>query len=352
MSEFLEGLLESTDMISRWATAEILFQLCHAPYLERLRQGASTADIASEFHLDPELFDVYVTALEREGVVTRENRIVKLSILGNRLCRYVGWFTLLVGGYGVLFRNVNKILDGTYDGPRRDANWVGIGSCSMSQYDCIPLTKQLMDQVKPDAKRVLDYGCGNAQYLVSFCERYPHLKAIGVEENKQACEAGRRLLMERGLEDRITLVNSDVLSYEPDEPPDFILFAFVLQEIVAQSGEAAVIELLRGLAEKFPSRHILVVEVDDVTKTNPEIFETPIGRGFYNYYFMLHPFTHQKLLPNQEWKALFARAGFSVIAQQAVDRAVDPSGLEIGYVLQPAQVSSVPEMIGAGRTMA
>src|SRR5207237_10425964 len=121
--------------------------------------------------------------------------------------------------------------------------------------------------------------------------RYPELYAIGVEENTEACEAGRRLVAERGLKDRITLVNRDILSYDPTAVPDFIIFAFVLQELVEQVGERQLVAFLATLRREFPGSHVIVIEVDDVSATDPGAFATPMGRGFYNYYFMLHPFT-------------------------------------------------------------
>jgi 2-ketoarginine methyltransferase len=336
MNDFAPGLLTTVDMLSRWVTAELLFQLCHAPYLERLRSGDEPAAFARDFGLDPDLFEVYLCSLQREGIVETDGKRVRLSELGSRYCRYAGWITLFVGGYGTLFRNVDAILRGTHRGARRDAGWVGIGSCLMSQFDSIPLTGALIERVRPDAALVLDYGCGNALSIVTLCERNPRLRAIGVEESAVACEAARRLVAERGLDDRVSVVNADVLSYEPTCTPDIVVFAFVLQELAGQSGEAELIGFLSKLGRSFPRSHVVVIEVDDVSKTDPGVFETPMGRGFYNYYFMLHPFTDQRLLPDAAWRRIFAEAGFTVVAREVVDRDIDPSGLEVGYVLEPA----------------
>jgi len=336
MPKILTGLNSTLELISRWATAEVMFQLCKAPYLDALRAGGSINQIATKHNLDRELFIELIDALDREGLARHEGDTVKLSQRGEDVCQCAGWLTLYVGGYGPLFRNIDGIVRRTYSGPRRDGRFVATGSCQISQYDSIPLTRRLIERTRPDARMVVDFGCGNAQYLVTFCEQMPGLRAIGVEENADACDEGRKLIATRNLQDRISLVNSSAIHFTPEEEPDFIIFAFVLHELVSQLGESGVETLLRAFRTRCPNTLLLIIEVDDARETNPDIFNTPIGRGYYNYYFMWHPFTNQRLLPDRAWRALFRGAGFEVIESEVASREIDPSGLEIGYVLRPS----------------
>ncbi len=335
MSSFGSGLDSALDIISKWATGELVFQLCHASYRDLLERGAPLREIATRDGIDEQLLEAFLSSLAREGIVEWHGDTVRFSPRGEQLCRYSGWFTLFIGGYGRLFRNVDSILHGHYDGPRRDGRYVGIGSCLISQYDAIPLTCRLMARTRPHAEFVVDCGCGAALSLVSLCEAMPHLRAIGVEENAESCMEGRRVVAARGMEARIEIVNSDIRNFVPPESPDFIMFSFVLHELVAQLGEDGLVAFLRGLGARFPESYLLAIEVDDASKSNPDVFESGIGRGYYNYYFMLHPFTNQRLLSDSQWQRIFESAGYRLIDRQIVDPEVDSSGLEIGYVLAP-----------------
>jgi 2-ketoarginine methyltransferase len=161
----------------------------------------------------------------------------------------------------------------------------------------------------------------------------PDIQAVGVEPSRGAYEAGARMVREMNLQDRVKLVHSDALEYEVTVQPDFLLFGFVLHELYAQIGEDNLVRYLQTIGRKFRDSHVIVMEVDyDID--NHEVMKSPMGRGYYNPYFLLHPFTDQKLLPKGKWLELFAAAGFEVLASEAVDHRVDPSGLGIGMLLR------------------
>jgi cyclopropane fatty-acyl-phospholipid synthase-like methyltransferase len=45
-----------------------------------------------------------------------------------------------------------------------------------------------------NALTILDLGCGAAHNFVRLLDRYPHVKYVGIEPSKSACEAARRNL--------------------------------------------------------------------------------------------------------------------------------------------------------------
>jgi 2-ketoarginine methyltransferase len=75
-----------------------------------------------------------------------------------------------------------------------------------------------------------------------------------------------------------------------------------------------------------------VVEVD--YQPESDVMRTPYGLGYYNPYFLLHPLTKQTLLPCREWIRLFQRVGLTVESALTADPAIDPTGLEVGFLLQ------------------
>ena len=217
------------------------------------------------------------------------------------------------------------------DGYKRDGMFVGVGSCQISRYDTIPLTKEFIKSVKPDAKSIVDFGCGNALYLCTLAKELDGIKAIGIEPDTSAYEAGLKQVERLGLQDQVSLVNLDALDYQIEEQPDFILFGFVLQEIISQIGRPAMVDYLRKMGQKFSSSYLMVMEVDyDID--NQAVMQSPMGRGYYNPYFLLHPFTNQLLLPKKTWDEIFDEAGYDIVRDEVTSPKARP--LRVWYLLR------------------
>ncbi len=338
--EFLGGLEKSLGYVRGFVASKLVFELLQEGLFELLNNsngGIGVEEVAREKKYDPELLEAVFEYLVVEDILKKEdnNPTVKYSTTsyGKNLEKYKGWFNLLIGGYGPVFSDMGKMLREGRASVSRTGKHVGIGSCQISYYDSIPLTKRLIEKTKPDAKRFVDFGCGNALYLCTFCEEMDGIQAVGIEPDRESYEAGLQLVAEKGLGDRVSLVNCDALSYEFEDTPDFVLFGFVLHEVYAQIGEKELIRFIGDMGKKFSDSNLLVIEVDyDID--NHSVMKTPMGIGYYNPYYLLHPFTNQKLLPKEKWEEIFSRAGFSIVEKEIVDPAVDPTGLEIGYVLR------------------
>ena len=64
-----------------------------------------------------------------------------------------------------------------------------------------------------EGKRVIEFGCGFAEPLVLWAEQFG-ITGVGVEFRPYACQRARERLAERGLEDRIEIVEGDGKAYE------------------------------------------------------------------------------------------------------------------------------------------
>jgi len=336
-SWFQPEMFKTLDYVKGFVGAKVIFQMLKLGVFDDLLEGMSLEGIAAKRGMDAYLLRTVFEYLTVEGLLLKETSgdtaSFRLSAYGSRIKYYEGWFNILVGGYDSIFSNIGAMLQEGIDGYKRDGKWVGIGSCQISRYDTIPLTKAFIQSVKPDARTIVDFGCGNAQYLCTLAQELGDIRAIGIEPDKSAYEAGLKQVAEMGLEGQVSLVNVDALDYEITEHPDFILFGFVLQEIVSQVGRPAFIEYLRKLGSKFADSYLMVMEVDyDVD--NVAVMQSPMGRGYYNPYFLLHPFTNQLLLPKKDWDGIFDEAGYDVVRDEVTSPKADPSGLGICYVLK------------------
>jgi 2-ketoarginine methyltransferase len=335
---FVSHLEGSLTYIRGYVAAQVIFQMLENGFFDLLVKEQSTlSELSDRLGYQPSMLAAALEYLEREAIVVlNEDGRYGLTEKGAMIIAHRGWFELLIGGYGPVFGNLSEILKVGPTAVRRNGALVGRGSCNISRYDAIPLTKTLIRHVNPATKRIVDFGCGNSLYLCTFCEEMPEVTAVGVDPSAGAVEEGRKLVREKGLEARIVLVNSGALDFEVQEIPDCIMFCFVLHELYGQHGEAEVIRYLSHLGRKFPSTHLIVVEVDyDLTKK--EAIYSKIGLGYYNPYFLLHPFTEQRLLPDTEWRRIFLAAGFDVVRSELADPTIDPTGLEIGYALKYRQ---------------
>ncbi|HEX5719161.1 MAG TPA: class I SAM-dependent methyltransferase, partial [Thermoanaerobaculia bacterium] len=247
--------------------------------------------------------------------------------------RYRGWFRLFVGGYEPVLRSLPHLLQHGVGGEIRNMAAVAQGSGEISPFDAAPLVARLIERSGRACGSILDVGCGNGQLLCQILERFPGAFGIAADPSATVLAEARRTISARGLESRAQLIEGDSFGV-PDtkRAPDFILAAFTLQEILGQSGEDVLVDRMISASLRWPSAQWLVVEVDHQPQS--EVMHTVYGLGYYNPYFLFHPLTRQTLLPRQEWIRIFQRVGLTAESVLTADPAIDPTGLELGFLLQ------------------
>jgi 2-ketoarginine methyltransferase len=293
--------------------------------------------VATDLDLDQHRLRTFFAYLANEGIVTFDGDQVGLTEKAHRFAEFRAWYTLLVGGYS---RTLDQLGDALRTGAgvcSRNGRYVGLGSCDMAAFDGMPMTRSLLDRAGVASGEVLDLGCGNARYLVELCRRNPGLRAWGGEPDPGGFAAAQALVAEAGLGDRINLVNVSATQFLTNPPaacrPDLAVFGYVLQEVLGQSGEDAVVDLLRSTVERFPRINIVVIEVaHEVAK--PDIMGHGVARNFWNAYYLIHPFTNQRLETREYWELLFDKAGLTVHGAVTTPRQVDSTGIELGYLLR------------------
>lgn len=337
-ANFRPTLLTSLKYVSAWATAEILWAILQDEKLLRaLEEGVDAEELLSRVGgEDLRVGDGLLEALRCEGVLERDEGKWRLAGSIEELRSMRGWFELFLEGYRPLFQGIGTLARKGAGSVARNPLHVALGSAGMAAFDAVPLILRLIDQVDVEGRCVLDYGCGNAFYLTTLCSQDPELKALGVEVAEETVISARKYVEDQGMSDRISIIHASAPDYLPEVEVDFVVFAFVLHEVVADRGVEGTVKFLREIGERLPDAKLLVIEVSNpfLEGRSDVLAESPQGRGYYNWYVWLHTVTHQRLLRASDWREIFSQAGFEVIGTEGVDPVVDPTGFEIGYALE------------------
>jgi 2-ketoarginine methyltransferase len=337
---FEKRLVEGIGPIAQHFLASGLHHLFTSGIYDRLAgsaAGATVAELAAELDMYPDRLRGLLLYLANEDIVTVQGETVELTGRGRAFAEFRPWYTMMIGGYSSTLDQLGAALKTGADSCTRNGRWVGLGSCEISRYDGMPMTRSLLAAAGVQPRGVLDLGCGNGLYLVDFCQQMPGLTAWGAEPDPAGFAEAQALIATEGLADRVRLANTTATGFLADPPPDcepdLITFGYVLHEIIAQDGDEAVVELLRSTVARFPRINVVVIEVADEIR-NPAAMRHGLARNFWNPYYLFHYFTNQRLETRAFWEGVFDKAGLTLCDSVTTPANVDSTGLELGYLLR------------------
>ncbi|MBN3855653.1 2-ketoarginine methyltransferase [Paraburkholderia sp. Ac-20340] len=335
--QFEANLISELQPIRQFVLAISVYHILRTGIYETLsEEGPMTASaLSSKLSLDPDRLDGFLKYLRNENLLVEKRGAYDLSGKCQTLATYKAWYEMLIGGYAETFLQIGNRLKIGSESCTRNAALVGSGSCGISHFDAIPLTRSLMNEVEGGCHRLLDLGCGNGAYLAEFCKALPHIMACGVEPDEGGFREAQNLIEKAGLSHRVQIRHADAVSFLDSDfefDPDFIVLGFVLHEILGQLGRNGVVNFLEKIIKRFPTINIIVIEVDDKID-DPATMKHGLALAYYNPYYLLHYFTRQKLAPDIVWHEIFHDAGLRVKKKYTTCQNVDSTHLEIGYLL-------------------
>jgi len=299
------------------------------------RPGERVAVLADDLDLGRERVEALLTFLAHEEVLIRDVDRVELSEKGRRLGALRAWYEMMIGGYGKTFLEMGDHLPSASPPVPRDGGLVASGSCGISLHDSLPVVRRLLAGSDRTYETFLDLGCGSGVYLTELASWYPELRAVGIEPSAEAVAAARAWVGSVGMEDRIRIELADAVPFleEGSVRADLVLLGFVLHEILGQRGEAGVRDMLAAVFAANPEADLVIIDIDSGWQ-DPVRMQHPLAMAYYNSYFLLHPFTEQRLERLEYWENLFETCGIRIVERLATDPELDSTGFEIGWLLR------------------
>jgi 2-ketoarginine methyltransferase len=182
-----------------------------------------------------------------------------------------------------------------------------------------------------------DMGCGSGIYLTELCREFPTLHAVGIDPSEGAADAARQHVQSDPSANRITIACSDAVDRMQKNAGQYDLgiICFVIHEILGQRGDEAVDEFLSEYFRNSPDADMMIIDIDHVW-ADREAMHHPLARNYYNQYFLLHPFTSQRLETAQYWDRKFTKLGLRIVNKATSDPAIDSTGIVMGWHLRRA----------------
>jgi 2-ketoarginine methyltransferase len=329
-------LIDSLEPFKGFVLSSMIFAMHKHGLDEDFERGTTLEELVGGRGLDRARAAALVDYLVAAQVVARDaGGRLTLTGLGRRFGEARAWYEMMIGGYGITFLELgDHLADGAPPAPRV-GRYVGSGSCGMSMHDSIPLVRKLLATGDRDYELLVDLGCGSGVYLTELCRDYPRMRAVGIEPDAAAAQAARDWVAGRPTADRVRVEQTGALEWlaGDTERPDLAILAFVIHEVLGQEGEPGVRRLLTELFETAPDLDLVVVDID-LKSFDEAAMKHPLAQNYYNAYYLMHPFTRQRLETREWWESLFADCGLDIAASSLTDPAMDSTGVEVGWLLR------------------
>lgn len=320
--------------------ANMIFALQQSGLEADLDAGATVEALARDHNLNEERLAAFADYLVAAGLLDRSAEgVLTRTGYARTFDEARPWYEMMVGGYGVTFRALGEHLAAGSPPAPRVGGLVGSGSCGISMHDSIPLLRKLLGETGRNYQRLVDLGCGSGVYLTELCADYPGMTAVGIEPDERGAQAAREWVAGQPTGDRVTIEQIGALEWlarnqeQGTDQPDLAVLGFVIHEVLGQEGEEGVRRLLDTLFTTSPDLDLAIIDID-LKSDDAEAMRHPLAQAYYNAYFLMHPFTSQRLKTRGWWEKLFADCGLRVEAFGITDPAMDSTEICIGWVLR------------------
>lgn len=251
------------------------------------------------------------------GILNRQGQHYFLSGKGMQMVKEAKGVFSLIYAYSPLFEELVPLLkeEKRYgQDVQRRGKYVAKGSAEMASYLPFPEARKMIERYR--VKRILDLGCGSADFLISTCSKGDFL-GMGIDISEDAIEYARERVAKTGLNGRIKLSVGDIfnLGVLPEEfkSAELITSMFVLHEFLYE-GIQKVSTILEQIKIAFPNRYLLILEL--CRRTPEDLRYKPSGIAEHH---LFHALSKQGFASFELWKRIFRASRLALVEERRFD---------------------------------
>ena len=334
----------AAELLNGFIGTHVLYALIMTGGLDVLEQAPAPlpiADLVLRTNTDETTMRSLLRTARRIGLVVLDatERHVLLTDRGREAYRVRGYFTATVGGFGDIFRDLDSIAAGVDvfgQSTFQDGHLTALG-CAQNWTFQQPIFDAATAGL--EFSQVTDLGCGAAARLIHLVASRPGVTGVGIDLSGEACQLARENVKLAGLDDRITILQADLLDvvrrpqdYQQAAESDFVTSYFILHHFAESQVDGR--GFLSALREAFPAAgHFVLADAFREPMTDPAL-PAPL---FTLAYQLFHDCIGVSLQTHEQERELFAEAGFDIAAEV-------PFGhpLEWLFVLRPNSEATLP----------
>jgi len=302
-----------------YVTTRVLWTLTQEGFLDRLLEAGelSIPAYARKRGLQEPILRSLCDYLDALSLLRLERGVCRPSeALANLLAEPRGVFDLAYG-YEPVFVALSELLAGRksvgVDVDRR-GEYIAMGSGELGLQLPFPVMCDLLRRL--GARRVLDLGAGDLEFLFLLCEELP-VECIGIDNNGAAIAHAEKRLQKSRFANRIRVFQADMFDVEELRrrwgDVEALTAIDVFHEYLSE-GDSRIRGLLEQFRRAFPRSALVVAEF--CLQPRERLRRRPTA---FAEHHLFHQLTNQVILPAHRWRTLFGEAGYEVVIERVFD---------------------------------
>ncbi|MFA5118149.1 MAG: class I SAM-dependent methyltransferase [Candidatus Omnitrophota bacterium] len=276
------------------------------------------ADFSRQKHLEKEILAILCEYLFATRMFGRSGNDYFLTKQGAYSLTYAQGAFYFIHAYAPIFENLDALLkkQKVYgkDIFRRERS-VSKASAETEKWLPFPIACDIIRKYK--FKRVLDLGCGSAEFLMSLCSREKGLYACGIDVSAESIQYAQGLINKRGMDKKIRLLVGDIFKIDTIDEDlgtvDAITSMYVVHEFIGDD-LTKITELFKKIRARFRGASVIICELC----RQPSALIRKNASAIAEHH-LFHALAKQRLLSREEWRELFKKTGYEVVEERRFD---------------------------------
>ena len=302
-----------------YAVTRTLWALTECGFMDDLMDaplGFSTDEAIERFGFHRRVFESLVDYLDALKILRREGDNVRMDDVGVMLMDEPRGSFDLAYGYEPIFSRLPAMLKGEAlfgrDVTRR-GDYIAKGSGELGAQLPFPVMKRMILDV--GAREILDLGCGDLEFLYGIADG-TDIICHGIDYDQEAVAHARRRNEDSRFRDRVTVDLADMFDVASIAAQfagvDVLTAVDVFHEHLI-GGSGKIEGLLAGLRKAFKAK---LVVGEFCRQPHEKLRKNPTG---FLEHHLFHNLTNQVILSADEWRDIFARAGYEIAREWIFD---------------------------------